>query len=110
MQTPLHLAVLNGNAEITKVLLAFGAQSSVKDSSGNTALHLAVLHGNLECVKAILNTSNTKSLPLDDFNDEGKCMTEFNMNCWKSVYLSLPVENKCRELSLFLLILNIFIV
>jgi ankyrin repeat protein len=62
------------------MLLSFGAQASVKDSNGNTALHLAVLHGNLGCVEAILNTNNTKSLPLDDFNDEGKYMTEFHMN------------------------------
>jgi ankyrin repeat protein len=74
LQTPLHLAVLNGNAEITQMLISFGAQPSVKDSNGDTALHLAVLHGNLDCVKAILNTNNTKSLPLDDFNDEGKCI------------------------------------
>jgi ankyrin repeat protein len=53
------------------MLLSFGAQPSVKDSIGNTALHLAVLHGNLDCLKAILNTNNTESLPLDDFNDEG---------------------------------------
>jgi ankyrin repeat protein len=74
LQTPLHLAVLTGNAEITNMLLSFGAQPSVKDSNGNTAFHLAVLHGHLDCVKAILNTNNTKSLSLDDFNDEGKCM------------------------------------
>lgn len=80
LQTPLHLAVLTGNAEITSMLLSFGAQPSVKDSNGNTALHLAVLHGNLDCVKAILNINNTKSLPLDDFNDEGKRMTEFHMS------------------------------
>lgn len=80
LQTPLHLAVLTGNAEITSVLLSFGAQPSVKDSNGNTALHLAVLHGNLDCVKAILNINNTKSLPLDDFNDEGKRMTEFHVS------------------------------
>lgn len=73
MQTPLHLAVLIGNAEVAQMLLSFGAQPSVKDNNGNTALHLAVLHGNLECVKVILNTNDTKSLPLNDFNDEGKC-------------------------------------
>jgi FOG: Ankyrin repeat len=72
LQTPLHLAVLTGNAEITNMLLTFGAQPSVKDSNGNTALHLAVLHGNLDCVKAMLNINNPKSLPLDDFNDEGE--------------------------------------
>lgn len=59
------------------MLLYFGAQPSVKDNNGNTALHLAVLHGNLECVKVILNTNNTKSLPLNDFNDEGKCVADF---------------------------------
>jgi ankyrin repeat protein len=59
------------------MLISFGAQPSVKDSNGNTALHLAVLHGNLECVKAILNTNSIESLPLDDFNDEGKCMFFF---------------------------------
>lgn len=80
MQTPLHLAVLTGNAEITSILLSFGAQPSLKDSNGNTALHLAVLHGNLDCVRAILNINNTKSLPLDDFNDEGKRRTECHMS------------------------------
>lgn len=80
LQTPLHLAVLTGNAKITNMLLSFGAQPSVKDSNGNTALHLAVLHGNLDCVKAILNINNTKSLPLDDFNDEGKRMIVFHMS------------------------------
>lgn len=64
------------------MLISFGAQSSVKDRNGNTALHLAVLHGNLACVKAILNTNNTKSLPLDDINDEGKCMFDlYFQNC-----------------------------
>jgi ankyrin repeat protein len=72
LQTPLHLAVLNGNADITQILISFGAQPSVKDRNGNTALHLAVLYGNLHCLKVILNTNNTESLPLDDFNDEGK--------------------------------------
>ena len=100
LQTPLHLAVLTGNAEITSVLLSFGAQPSVKDSNGNTALHLAVLHGNLDCVKAILNTNNTKSLPLDDFNDEGKRMSFIQVT---EVSLSVPIEGKCRDLFLFLL-------
>lgn len=64
------------------MLISFGAQPSVKDRNGNTALHLAVLHGNLDCVKAILNTNNTKSLPLDDVNDEGKCMFDLYFeNC-----------------------------
>jgi ankyrin repeat protein len=82
LQTPLHLAVLTGNAEIAQMLISFGAQPSVKDRNGNTALHLAVLHGNLDCVKAILNTNNTKSLPLDDVNDEGKCMFDLYFeNC-----------------------------
>jgi ankyrin repeat protein len=74
LQTPLHLAVLTGNADSARILISFGAQPSVTDSSGNTALHLAVLHGNLDCLKAILNTDSTESLSLDDFNDEGKRM------------------------------------
>jgi hypothetical protein len=103
LQTPLHLAVLTGNAEITSMLISFGAQPSVKDSNGNTALHLAVLHGNLDCVKAILNINNTKSLPLDVFNDEGKGM-KVSYELLKSVYWSVLTEGKCRDVFLFLLI------
>nr|ALG40993.1 NF-kappa B [Anthopleura buddemeieri] len=46
--TPLHLAVIRGNREIIKILLAVGANVESKDGTcGRTPLHLAVENNNL---------------------------------------------------------------
>ena len=42
---PLHVAVENGNVEVTKMLLNCGGDVNAKMENGNTALHLAAFYG-----------------------------------------------------------------
>lgn len=54
--TALHLAAINGNIEIVKVLMRSGAYDSVraKNQYGRTPLHSAVRNGNPEVVQKLL--------------------------------------------------------
>ncbi|XP_037073575.1 NF-kappa-B inhibitor alpha-like [Pollicipes pollicipes] len=53
MQTPLHLAVLTGDASLCRHLLVAGADLSLRDRHGNTPLHLACERANRACVHAL---------------------------------------------------------
>lgn len=53
-QTPLHLAVITGAAEIVSYLIKQGAAPDFSDREGNTSLHLAVKHKQLDCLKVML--------------------------------------------------------
>lgn len=52
-QSPLHLAVLTGQARIVRRLVVAGARLDVRDHQGNTPLHLAALIGHLDCLHAL---------------------------------------------------------
>lgn len=52
-QTPLHLAVLTGQARIVRRLVCAGADTRTVDHDGNTPLHIAVAAGDFPCVKAL---------------------------------------------------------
>ena len=51
---PLHIAALNGRADIVKFLLSIGCHSDAKDHHGKTPLHLASGQGHLEVVKYLV--------------------------------------------------------
>lgn len=51
--TALHLAVLNGDPDIVKLLLAHGADPGIEDHSGRTALDFAKQNNNLELERMI---------------------------------------------------------
>lgn len=53
-QTPLHLAVLTGQAPLVRRLVVGGASVLLRDRNGNTPLHLACRDGHLECARALL--------------------------------------------------------
>jgi ankyrin repeat protein len=54
--TSFHLACMNGNANIAKLLIQYGANISTKDIHGNTPLMIASLRDNDELVQTILDT------------------------------------------------------
>lgn len=53
-QTPLHMAVIDGQAGIVEYLIEKGAQINAKDISGTTPLHEAVRYGRTEIAGMLL--------------------------------------------------------
>ncbi|CAH2075898.1 unnamed protein product, partial [Iphiclides podalirius] len=52
--TALHLAVLSGNAVVTRMLVIAGASVALRDGNGDTPVHLAVATNNKDCLQALL--------------------------------------------------------
>ena len=52
--TPLHIAVKNGQEEATKVLLKYGANVNEKGDNNSTPLHLASLYGHSNIMKILI--------------------------------------------------------
>ncbi|CAL8271476.1 unnamed protein product [Merluccius merluccius] len=73
-QTPLHLAVITGQADVCERLLLAGGDPTVVDDRGDTPLHIACRGGNLLCfsvltqncpsekLKKVVSTCNYKGL------------------------------------------------
>ena len=55
MDTPLHLAVNNGNIIICTMLLKNGAKVEVLNVNNVTPLHIAIAHGNIKIVNVLLS-------------------------------------------------------
>jgi len=68
--TPLHLAVRDNSLEIIEILLAFGANPSVRDFRGNTCLHMATAIRSSESLKLLAESVTTKD-ELNVFNNFG---------------------------------------
>jgi len=62
MQTPLHLAVLTGDAALTRHLLVAGADLSWPDRHGNTPLHLACQRADRACVHALTEPPSAEEM------------------------------------------------
>uniref|UniRef100_A0A0G4GU56 Uncharacterized protein n=1 Tax=Chromera velia CCMP2878 TaxID=1169474 RepID=A0A0G4GU56_9ALVE len=71
--TALQRAICMGNVEAVQLLLFYGADVHVKESSGMTALHLAALHGHRQATELLLDCGA-------DVNErEGNCYTPLFM-------------------------------
>ncbi|XP_021370621.1 NF-kappa-B inhibitor alpha-like isoform X2 [Mizuhopecten yessoensis] len=55
MQTPLHLAVMTGMADIVRRLIVAGADITLRDHRGDTPLHIASRNGDKEIVRLLLD-------------------------------------------------------
>lgn len=76
--TPLHLAVMSGNAVVTRMLVRAGLSLAARDRIGETPLHKATLTGHVECLQALLapvpeNPPRKLASVLNQKNYNGEC-------------------------------------
>ncbi|MCF6807224.1 ankyrin repeat domain-containing protein [Thiotrichales bacterium 19S9-12] len=66
--TPLYVAASNGNAEIVKLLLQYGAEVNCVDRLGRTALHVSIYKGYVDVIEALIEkgVDLEKALPNGD--------------------------------------------
>jgi|SRR4030095_7987828 ankyrin repeat protein len=65
-ETPLHVAVVQGDVAAIKTLLAAGADINAKGEHGYTALHEAVEQGKIDIVKLLLALGSSIAATNDD--------------------------------------------
>lgn len=68
--TPLHLAVRDNSVEIIEMLVAFGANPSIRDFRGNTSLHMATAIRSSESLKILAESVASKD-DINAFNNFG---------------------------------------
>ncbi|KAE8599011.1 hypothetical protein XENTR_v10017018 [Xenopus tropicalis] len=70
--SPLHLAVQNGNIDVVKACISYGAKIDLRQSDNATALHFAATQGATEIVKFMVSSysDDNKIVDLPDGNDE----------------------------------------
>lgn len=72
-ESPLHLAISQGQEEIVKILLAHGLEVTVTNLYGETPLHIACRRGNIGIVKRLLEAGS-----LINYKDCGECTPLFH--------------------------------
>jgi len=68
--TPLHLAVRDNSVEIIEMLVAFGANPSIRDIRGNSSLHMATAIRSSESLKILAESLASKD-DVNAFNNFG---------------------------------------
>ncbi|XP_058455880.1 ankycorbin-like isoform X2 [Malaya genurostris] len=61
--TPLHLAVIQGNLQLTNLLLANEADVNALDNEGHSVVHWATVCGEVEALRAVLSAGSDVSVP-----------------------------------------------
>lgn len=67
-QTPLHLAVITGQAHIVGKLTTAGANVNLPDRNGQTPAHLACQRSSVECIEELFKAANVVDLELRNFD------------------------------------------
>lgn len=66
-QTPLHLAVITGQAYIVGKLILAGANANMPDRNGQTPTHLACQRTNTDCLDELFKVPNGVDLEIKNF-------------------------------------------
>jgi ankyrin len=86
--SPLHLAVMEGHLDLTKVLLDAGAR--VKDKEKNNAIHLATSTGQSEILKLVINKNKSK---LNDQNADKNTPLHLALNLGNIDIIRILIDN-----------------
>ncbi|KAJ9583105.1 hypothetical protein L9F63_022548, partial [Diploptera punctata] len=102
-ETPLHIAVLQNQAQIVRMLLSFGANPNCVTTDGDTPLHLAVTNAFEDCIVELLDKNNylrySYTLDFNLTNYEGwtplhRAAREKNLSAIKKLVLAGVDVNK----------------
>ncbi|MDR0328492.1 MAG: ankyrin repeat domain-containing protein [Planctomycetaceae bacterium] len=63
MNTPLHIAIQNGNMDIINILLSDGCDLSARNADGQTPLDLATAMNNEQIVRLLLEHGAGRAVP-----------------------------------------------
>jgi ankyrin repeat protein len=77
-ETPLHRGCLQGNLEIIKLLVEYGANQSIKNKLGWFPIHIASYYGHIDVLMYLIDQNNFKhqaSLYVQDKKDENKSIS-----------------------------------
>ena len=91
-RTPLHIACLQGNIDVIRILLQFGANPNCRDKHGKTPVHYVAYYGYEDCLNELKN-SNQLQLQLLDNQRLTPAMTALAKGYY-SIAKQLPVGDK----------------
>jgi len=70
--TPLHIAVLAGNVEVSQLLLGHSIDFDIRDNEGYSILHMAAWKGRLEVAQMILEHDSAMKVLVNTRNKNGQ--------------------------------------
>ena len=74
-ESPLHRGCLQGNLEIIKLLVEYGANQSIKNKLGWFPIHIASFYGHIDVLMYLIDQNNFKhqaSLYVEDQKDKNE--------------------------------------
>ena len=87
--TALHAASVSGHAELTKILLEFGADHSIRNDNGDQPAHLAARKGHVDVLRLLIKYECDVNMKLDDnVNNEKMCPERTCFTC---------LQIRCKE-------------
>lgn len=99
--TALHIADIQGNMDVVRVLLAVGVDVNARNNASRTALFWAALHGYICVVRALLDAGT--DVDVNRIVTEKGCIVDRDdLQPFRGG--SLPAERGCKEVMVFILV------